>query len=218
MSPLDALPRTREYLATLPDGLDSYPEAQAKGSMARTVLDYKPDALDPGRMPDELRWMLEHPPTANQWIPETRVLALMHAVRELAFDDDAGFLDWVSDALSELFGNPMYRMLMAMASPHMLARQADRAWARVRRGTVRELEELGANHNVGVLRYPPYLFDRLSMDIACTGVAIPYRMSRAKAPEVRLVEWTPTYSRLLVVYDVTAESTEPATGTSDAKP
>ena len=35
MSPLDALPRTREYLATLPDGLDSYPDAQVKGSLGR---------------------------------------------------------------------------------------------------------------------------------------------------------------------------------------
>lgn len=218
VSSLDALPTTREYLATLPEGLDSYPEAQARGSMARAVLDYQPEGLDPTRLPDELRWMLEHPPTANQWIPEARVLALMHAVRDLAFDTDEDFFEWVRSSLHDLFATPVYRLLMAMASPQMLARQADRAWARVRRGTVRQLEERGDNHNLGTLRYPPHLFDRFSMGIVCAGVEVTYRMSRARAPEVRMLEWTPTYARIMVVYDVSLESNaeESATGTDDA--
>lgn len=205
-------------MATLPEGLDSYPEAQAKGSMARTVLDHQPETLDPAKLPDELRWMLEHPPTANQWIPEARVLALMHAVRDLAFESDEAFFEWVRTSLRELFSTPMYRLLMAMTSPQMLARQADRAWARVRRGTVRQLEEQGDTHNLGVLRYPPYLFDRFSMGIVCAGVEVTYRLSRARAPEVRMLEWTPTYSRIMVVYDVSLESNveKSATGTGDA--
>ncbi len=209
---LDELPRTASYLAALPDGLDAYPECQAKGSMARAVLDYKPDRLEVADLPEELRWMLEHPPTSNQWIPETRVLALMHAVRDLAFDSDEAYVEWVAASLYDLFATPMYRLLMAMASPQLLARQAERAWARVRRGTVRELEELGANRNVGLLRYPNNLFDPLSMEIVRAGIAATYRLSRARAPEVRVIEWTPTYSRLLVVYDVSAEKSGEQSG------
>lgn len=58
-----ASPRLERYLAGLPDGLGSYPQCQAKGSVLRSLLEGT--ALERAGLPEPLRRRLDDPPIAS---------------------------------------------------------------------------------------------------------------------------------------------------------
>ncbi len=127
MATLASLPRVSRYLRGLPDGLDSYPEVQIKGSTARAVIENLPAHANIDDVPEEVRSMLTNPPPVSAWIPEVHMIALVHAMRDLWFTSEEEQLAWVHENIARLFGGRFYRVLFGLISPMRLAKSSKTA-------------------------------------------------------------------------------------------
>lgn len=199
----EELPRVSAYLESLPDGFDSYPECRIIGGMVRALVRERPE-LDLDRLPDQLRWMMDNPPGPTQFIPEVRLVAFTLAMTELAFESDAAMLDWAEERMWDLLGGTLGWIDLADPSPEKLAEMSDQAWKTVRRGTEREIVEFGDGYNVGRVTYPKNLIPEFYAEILARGILAGYRHSKAAAPRVELLEWSPVESTYRVTYDASA--------------
>ena len=202
----EELPRVSAYLESLPDGFDSYPECRIVGGMVRALVRERPESLDLDRLPDQLRWMMDNPPGPTQFIPEVRLVAFSLALAELAFESDEAMLDWGEDRMWDLLGGTLSWIDLADPTPEQLAEMSDQARHTVRRGTDREIIEFGDGYNVGRVSYPEGFVPRLYAEIIARGILAGYRHSRAPAPRVELLEWTPTASTYRVTYDASGSA------------
>ncbi len=158
-------PCTQDYLARLPEGLDSYPHCVAKAALLRDILGSRP--LDPegDDVPDALRSLVASPPPVSSWIPEVHFVAVSLAIygRHFGGDDVQGFEDWVCARNSTLFRKPLYRVLIALMSPERLLVGASKRWTAFHRGTTLTLLQHTPEHALVRLEFPAHLFDRVLM-------------------------------------------------------
>ena len=137
----EQLPRTAQYLDSLPEGLESFSDARAKASIYRTVYKHGGDAVR--GLPEALQARLDNPESSSAWIPASDTLALIIALVEsqgLEGEEESRF---IRDAARALFATPMYRILMWAATPRLLFKGAGLRWSAFFRGcklvsTVRE--------------------------------------------------------------------------------
>jgi hypothetical protein len=148
------------YVDSLPAGLASFPECQAKSA---ALLGLRARLLDAGRLPETLRAHLAVGAPEDEWIPEVHVNALMLAVRDHYFGHgDEGlskFLTWVRVRTLEAFGSPLYRAVFFVLSPELLTRGLFQRWSLFRRGTTLELIGSEANRIDLRLVHPPGLHE-----------------------------------------------------------
>lgn len=186
-----SLTRLERWLAGVPRGLDSYPEAVAKGSLVRSVLEgQRADELLP-LLPPPLGRYLTDPPMAGEWVPEAHLAALIHAVADLRHMTDEGVWTWVRERNRALFSSSAYRILMAVVSPGSMIRFAARRWENWHRGT---RLEAGGVTDEGVrlrLSFPVGLFDAPILRAYCEAFAAALEMAHAKDPQVRVVQSGP---------------------------
>jgi hypothetical protein len=71
-----------EYLATLPDGIDSYPQALIKGSLVRIVCRDVDRSKVARVLPPRVSALLLDPPLPSAWTPEVWFLAMATAEYE----------------------------------------------------------------------------------------------------------------------------------------
>ncbi len=185
------LPRLERWLAGTPRGLDSYPEAVAKGSLVRSVLDGQPGEELLPRLPAPLHRYVTDPPMAGEWLPEAHLAALIHAVSDLRRMSDEEVWAWVRGGNRALFSSPAYRILMAVVSPGSMIRYAARRWENWHRGT--HLEAGGVTDEGVRLRlsFPVGLFDPSLLRDYCEAFAAALEMSHARDPQVRVIESGP---------------------------
>ncbi|MEM7157264.1 MAG: hypothetical protein AAF799_30715 [Myxococcota bacterium] len=201
MGQFEGFPRTDEWLSTLPDGLDSYPEAVVKGSFVRGVLENPPEGFDLSRLPEPVQAMFDPLPLPSGWVPEAHMIALNGTLREAFFGSDEDYLDWGERNLRATLSGPLYRVIFAVLSPGRLSRGASKRWRALRRGTEREHLERNQNGNLGRITYPENLYERLYLDVLLRGLRTVYGLSGAKNPVVNVLEYTPTYAVTEVIYD-----------------
>src|SRR5687768_8632262 len=121
-------PRLTRYLRRLPSGLLSYPECEIKASVYLGAIDALPRKLDTSDLdPLVASYVGERPPVTS-WVPEVVNTAIYLSIADQMFDDDARFLAWVYDIGAATFRSPLYRFLMAVASPARLASGGERRW------------------------------------------------------------------------------------------
>jgi len=149
-------PLTEAWLAQLPEGWGSFPEAQAKASMLRQYLDVKPlqnvDALPP-----HLHALVTAPPPMNAWVPYVHHMGVTMAYREECADD-AAFYTLVHDMTAALYRSPAYKLLMVVATKERLLRAVEKRWATFHRGTTMQLLSSSADGAVLLLTTPPFLY------------------------------------------------------------
>lgn len=202
MGPLDELPHTRRYVESLPQGLGSYPDLLVKGSVPRIVTLDPPEGFVRERLPPEIWQLIDSPPLVSDWVPEVHVVAMSNALLDLAFPSEPELFQWIEVKLEQLTTSRMYRILASMTSPQQLVRMASRAYQGFRKGSTRTIIEKADNYNIGLLEYPAYSFNPLYMEFVGISLLGPYRLSRAKNPGWKVLEWTPTASKLQMIYDV----------------
>ena len=205
----DGFPRTREYLDSLPAGLESYPEVQIKGSMARGMIELQPKNFELAALPPQLRPLFENPPLVSQWVPEVHLIAMCCAMREAFFESDEAYLQWVRQGLRQIFAGPLYRMVFALFSPTRLVKSSTRRWGAIRRGTQRELVELNVNGNLGRVRYPPRLYNDLYAKVLLEGLLTAYQLSRAPNPIGEVLEVAEHSTLLEIIYNRARPRGEP---------
>lgn len=199
MISLAASPQTRAmdvatYLARLPAGLDSYPEATAKVALARAFAERLRRDFPGFRLDPVLLGPLDRP--VSGWIPETYNTATFLAARS-AFDDDETFLSWVADADRELLSGPLYRMLFWLVGPKRVLRSGAERWGRFHRGSTLAIEPVGEREVIARLGYPRELFPPLVNRAFARSFRVALELAGAASCSCEVTEQTPTEASFL---------------------
>jgi hypothetical protein len=155
------LPETCKYLASLPQGVQSFPKCTVRDvAVAAYVRDFSALAAEPG-LPEPVAELLRGGLRAT-WLPETVFQVVNVVVRELAFSDDASFFTWIFNANAELFDKPLLRSLMRLLSPMLIVIGAGKRWGTFHQGSElvpgRVSRSGDREETTARLRYPSGLF------------------------------------------------------------
>lgn len=178
--------RLELYLSSLPGGMASYPECQAKGVLMRRLVAER--AFAGAVLAPMFRQMVEDPPVASEWVPEVHLRALGYALADACGLDDDGIVAVSRERDRGMFESPTYRMLMAASSPGALVRGADLRWANWHRGSTLEVEGLADDGVRVAVRFPPGLFDRLHLRTIGEAFLAALDLSQAREPRAQLIE------------------------------
>jgi hypothetical protein len=187
--------RLDAYLAGLQGGLDGYPSAHAKGSLVRSVLAGQPLRALEERVPAPVRRFVAEPPVDSEWIPETYLAAMIHAVADLRGWGEEEVVRWVVEGNRALFARPAYRILMLVVSPAAMLKHAGMRWGNWHRGST--LEFLGfTDEGAGLaLTFPEGLLDPPLLRWYAAAFATALEMARAAGAVVEVVEHRPGFAR-----------------------
>jgi hypothetical protein len=163
--------RVEEYLASLPGGIDAYPECAHKGEPLSVWLDRSPARGLVERLPSKLaRVLTARPPPA--WVSEVSANALYLAIRDVHFPDDASFIAHSRACNRAVLDTPVNRVLFWGTSPKCILRAAGHRWAALHRGSFIDVR-LPDDRSVEVLlRFPPRLFPEIVLLGSATGFAV----------------------------------------------
>ena len=153
--------RLREYLASLPAGLDSYSGCTQKGAVVRTFLSGAPLLRDTAALPAPVRDLVAQRPLATAWIPEVHATALYLALADTHYPREGDFLAYCARRNGELLRSPMYRALLAIGSPTMMFQAMKAGWPLFHRGTTLALVEKSPGKARIRLAFPPLVVPEL---------------------------------------------------------
>ncbi|MCA9579136.1 MAG: hypothetical protein R3B40_31525 [Polyangiales bacterium] len=194
-----AYPRTTSYLRRLPAGLLSHPQCESKASLYREAVRNLPRPLALDELDPLLAEYVRDPLPMSAWVPEVVNTALYLAIADQVFKDDDAFLAWVSEFSQRVFEAPMYRLLMAVASPQRLASGGERRWANFHTGVDYEIQVLedGTHSRFG---FPSYLYDSLALRATLKAIEAAYRASGARAARAELLNIGATHAEFRVLW------------------
>jgi hypothetical protein len=178
------LPTLEQYLASLPNGLSSYPFAVAKASLVRALLVDAPcDVGVSSGLPPRLVELARSPPAANHWTSEVELWALSLGMYDLGFANRGGitrYTEWTYQRNRALLSGPLYRVLFAVASPDRLFSGAAHRYSAFHRGTV--MSKLEASRGAGSFRLttPANLLPELARAALSTAFKAALDLSGAK--------------------------------------
>lgn len=185
------------YLARLPAGLGSFPEAAAKGSLVRGALEGQPLAEIAARLPEPLSGRISDPPMGSEWIPETHLVAIVHAVCDARGFGAAEAGEWARAWIRDVFEGPSYRILMAAPSPASALRSAGLRWGAFHRGSALAMEGIADDGVRLTLQFPPRLFDPPFLSVLAQSFVAALEMSRAPGAEVAVEASGDGFARFL---------------------
>lgn len=172
------------YLARLPAGLGGFPAAAAKGSLVRGALEGQPLDKVAAVLPGPLAARVSDPPMGSEWIPETHLVAIVHAVCDVRGFGPAEVGEWARAWIRDVFEGPSYRILMAAPSPASALRSAGLRWGAFHRGSELAMEGIADDGVRLALKFPPRLFDPAFLSVLAQSFAAALEMSRAPGAEV----------------------------------
>jgi hypothetical protein len=198
-------PCVAEYLAGLPEGLDSHPDCLAKASLYRSLLDGRSlRGADVATLPDPMRKLIEDPPPISTWIPEVHSHSVMLAVCDLCFADVDAFARYAYVTQRRLFEGRLYRALFRFAAPPMLLRGAALRWGGFHRGSQLLVESMQAERATIRLRHPPHLYDAISRRGLREGLRAILGLTRATNAAIEELDASPTGARVQVSWCTSA--------------
>ena len=200
------LPSLDRYLAALPDGLDSYPEALAKSAV---VTPWRVGALGASlracdEIPAPLRAILDRPLSVSDWVSEVFLDGLIEAALDVHFAGAGG-----AEALQQhiratnraVFTGPLYNVLFAVFSPARLLVGAAPRWSAFHQGSTLDAIERHPTRAVLELRCPPGLFSTQALVGHGTSFALAAELAGGhevsmthEAVSPRLTRYTITWS------------------------
>ncbi len=181
-------PRLLEYLASLPGGLQAYPECQARSGILHTFLEAAP------AMPDDLDpWVarLLRPPPRG-FMSEVALSAAFLAIADAAGMSEAQYCAWSHAANARLFDGLIYRALMSLFSPMVLLERAPSRWEAFHTGTRLSVKQDGPACGVGELSFPERLFTPLLLRGFAESFAAAFENARGRDVTVELGAHAPT--------------------------
>jgi hypothetical protein len=187
-----SLPLLSEYVDRLPNGLDSYPNVTAKGSILSRLVDaYR--GVAPEGMPAPLTAHFVRPPAPNEWVPEVHLVALTTSVVDTLFRDQppAAFERWALQENKQLLRGPLYRILFSVLSPERILVGLEKRWSAFHRGTTFEQIDVGPSMAIVRFRYPPYLLSPQTLTTRSTAIRAAVETAGAKLVTVDAREESP---------------------------
>src|SRR5438874_8878947 len=122
------------YLESLPNGLESFADHTQKVAFYRQFVEDHGLKARAAELPPEVARLVTHPDPVNAWISEARVNAVYLGACDLLFADDEGLIDAVYRMNVRVLRGPLYRIMMMVASPKVIVRNAESRWGAFHRG------------------------------------------------------------------------------------
>lgn len=190
----ERFPRMLEYLDSLPAGLHSYPQCQARAAILQTFVEVGPKL---GADADPFIARLLLPP------PRGFVTEVVQNAGFLAIADGAGmterqYLDFCHAGNRALFTGLLYRALMSLFSPATLLERAPARWESFHPGT--RLTISGDGPSVARLTFPPYLYSPLLLRGVGQAFAVAVEMARGREASVELTAYEATEGTFLATW------------------
>ncbi len=191
MAQVSMLPRVSTYLASLPNGLDSYPQCQSKAEVGLVLRDRLMAAAGPAFEAMVSKQVLASMDSSS-WIPTTLVTAIHLAARDAVFPSDDALLTWAYEDAVATYRRPAFRALMLLMSPTLLVMGVAKRWSSFSRGT--ELRSTSSTQEGNTrlihleLTYPAHLFSNLELQIIGCGFRAALAAASAKEPTVSALE------------------------------
>lgn len=197
MSDIDArkFPRLSAYLKGLPDGLASYPEATAKASMFRDALMEKPVKEVVHLLPDPLAELVLYPPLVSTWVRSVLMQSIFLVMADHHHMTDEAFATWTHRTQKTLLGGPLYRAIVALASPTLLLNGASVRWRSFHRGSDVDVKQTGPQEALLMLSFPRGLYAPTNLIGIAGGFQAVAELSNAKPVSVSVLEMTQTKAR-----------------------
>lgn len=201
--PLDQerFPRATAYLASLPEGLHSFPASEAKASLLHAAIETAGASLAPvDALPPEFARLLKTPPPPNDWIPEVSYVSSIYALSDLLDVDDEGVMAFEYRIMASLAEGPLYRFMFAMMTSRLILKTSAATWSRFHRGgTSLTCDTVAEGQLRLTLGYPDGLFDPLFVRGFCHVWQAIIDRSRTPGFEVRMERIDPTEASYLLV-------------------
>jgi hypothetical protein len=202
MSKLDPsrFPRASAYIASLPRGLDSFPEARMNHLVLVHVPQDFPDLVTGQALPPQLDDFFARRITGD-WFNETVGNAIYLMIRDQCFRDDQSFQAWNQKNIDRLIRNPLFRAIMVLLSPALVVIGAGKRWTSFHQGTAMKTEPVGqAGGRLqvrGILTFPAGIYDPLLLRLHTSTFLAALVAAKADHPEVRLGQVTATSAEYL---------------------
>jgi hypothetical protein len=187
------------YLRNLPNALLSHPECESKASLYREAIRNLPKPLETADLDPLLAAYINEPVPLSAWVPEVVNTAMYLIIADQVFKNDDTFLQWIADFSKRVFEAPMYRVLMAVASPERLASGARRRWENFHTGVEYDVT-IGETGTEARMTYPRNLYDRLAFRAHLKAIEAAYRASGARNAVAELESMTSNEARFRVLW------------------
>lgn len=151
--------RLMTYVASLPEGLDSFPECRSKGSLFRACLQHRPIATEdlPDDLPAQIRELIEQPPPASAWRPSVEYFALSLLIADVRGMSEGEFGRFWYDVMKDVATSKLYAVMLRFITPARLLKITASGWGKFHRGwSMRSSRrpsgiELSLEHPAGLL-------------------------------------------------------------------
>ena len=202
MTPFDpqALPNTAAYVAALPDGLDAYPKCRVRTAVTRVVAQRFPQIFQHSGIDPLVARRLLDAIGGGEWMSDAQGVTVRLLVRDVVMKSEAEYDRWSFDIAGEIFARPVYRFLMYVVSPTLVALGATKRWAAFREGTflTSRVEKKGGEIE---LRFPPHLYPELALRGFGEAFRASLAAARARNASVKLIETSAERGRWTMAWD-----------------
>ncbi|HEY3444884.1 MAG TPA: hypothetical protein VGK67_00915 [Myxococcales bacterium] len=193
-------PRLAQYLDTLPNALASFPEAQAKGSICKHLLEKHP-IKDPQGLPDEIVAFTGKTIPSAAWVSEAACMGLHLAIGDTYQMGAAEYDRWLYEHNAGLLeGRFMFKALMSLASPAVLMQGAAIRFNGFHQGTRLELASSAAKGLDFHLAYPSGLYTELCLAAFRAAFQVSLDMTKARDVRCALVSAEPAKAQFRVTW------------------
>lgn len=164
---LDAavFPRTAAYLASLPEGLVSYPACETRREYSDFIAKDFPQAAQHPKLPPSIAQAISFETDKRGWIPDVHCLLHMHIIWDLYFDSKAAFMAQHYVWCKKSCDHPLYKAAMYCISPKLSMIALRALWSRFNLGThVTSREGPSPNSRYVTLSHPDGMYDAFNVE------------------------------------------------------
>lgn len=194
-TPAANTPLLNAYLASLPQGLDTSPEVQQKGSVVQSFLEGVQIHPHLSILPAAVAEMVKRPPPPSAWISEVKAFALFLACADLCFPSGDAYVEFAYRASRKIIAGPIYSMLFPMLGVKRIVKVVAGRWEQFHRGTSLSVVHFEGTEGRLKLDSPPY--------------ATPLLMARCHGTSIRAAV------EVVGAKNVTVDCTQSGPGTFD---
>lgn len=163
-------PLLNAYLASLPQGLESFPEVQQKGSIVQSFLEGVPIQQHLSSLPRPIAELVKHLPPPSAWISEVKAAALYLACADLCFPSAEAYVEFAYRANRKIIEGPIYAMLFRMLGVKRIVNVVAGRWEQFHRGTSLKVVHFEGTEGRLRLDCPPHATPLLLAQ--CHGTAV----------------------------------------------
>lgn len=194
------------YLASLPDGMRSFPKCQVRGEVLDHTLDWLGEVN--GTLDPVLRdWVRSYRPLgrAMEWVPEVLLNCVSLQVADEGYPSGQAWLNDVYRRQRAIYQTPLYRALLLVLSPTLLMMGASDRWKAYRRGSTLAVDKWtktpAGRKTTATLEHPPGLHTELHLLSLAQALVAAVDASGAKGSKLELLpDSQPGQARFSLTY------------------